>query len=340
MTAPVVAERPETGLGEAVAAALDIATMQRRLRALLPSTGTRPMGPTLVSAQPITLKPRRRILIEYVLARGPRESRVRVFGKLFPDRSRAVRLHRTWRGLEGVDFGAGAGVPRLLGRIDSLGLVVYLPAPGRTLADDLFSHHADAAVRRTGEWLARLHAGRVVLDRRLDLAREVENARLWAEQTAAAHPSVASRARRLGDELAACAGAIRPETDVPVHKDLHPGHVVVGPRLAVIDFDEMRLGDRSADMAHFCVYLQLAEMRHGPCGQIERLRRAFLAEYSTCTGWTPDMRFEFFSAYTWLKVARQLTRGSGMAPHPTGLERTRQLRAAVDRGHAAIRELM
>ena len=37
---------------------------------------------------------------------------------------------------------------------------------------------------------------------------------------------------------------------VPIHKDLHPGHVLVGDDVYVIDLDEARNGDPTFDVAH------------------------------------------------------------------------------------------
>jgi hypothetical protein len=340
MTALPLAERAATGQPAADEAALDVAGMQLRLREPLIRLDPAPVAATLVSARPVASKPGSRMLIEYRLELHPGTRTLVMFGKQFSDRSRAVRLHRAWASLEGAYFGPNAGVPRLIGLIGDLGLVLYLPAPGHLLADDLTSDRAGAAVRRTADWLARLHAAAIVLDRRLDLAHEVENARLWAERVAAAYPDLAGQARRLGDELVASTRTIRAETDVPIHKDIHPGHVVVGHRLVVIDFDEMRLGDRSFDLAHFCLYLHLAGIRSGRSGHFGRLRSAFLAQYATRTGWVPDDRFGVFWSYSCLKVAKQLAMGTGVRPRPQGTESTRQLQAILESGRAPARVRM
>ena len=51
------------------------------------------------------------------------------------------------------------------------------------------------------------------------------------------------------------------ETQSPIHKDFHYGHIVVDGGLKVIDFDEMRLGDPNFDLAHFCANLHLLAYR-------------------------------------------------------------------------------
>ena len=333
MTALPLAERPRPRKPEAAGEALNIAAMQPTLREPLTLFDPALSAATLLSARPVVERPGRRILIEYEIEPRPGAPALVLFGKQFADRSHAGRLHETWAGLEALDLGPDGTVPRLVCLLEELGLVLYLPAPGRMLAEDLAAPGAGAGVRRTAEWLARLHAGALALDRRLDVAHEVENACIWAQRVGQAHPDLADPARRLAGELAASAREIRSEADVPIHKDIHAGHVVVGDTLAVIDFDEMRLGDPSFDVAHFCVYLHLAGIRSGRPGHFRRVRGEFLAEYAARTGWEPDEGFSAFWAYSCLKVAKQLAMGSGIAPRPRGAECIRQLHEMLRCGH-------
>jgi aminoglycoside phosphotransferase (APT) family kinase protein len=334
MTVPALAERAAARQPMTAEASLDLAAMQPRLRRALAQLRPALVAATLASARPLAAKPAGRMLIEYRLEVHPAGRTLVLFGKQFSDLSQAARLHRAWAGLEASDLGPDAGVPRLVGLVEDLGLVLYLPAAGRPLAEDLTSDRAGDGVRRTAEWLGRLHAAAIVLDRRFDLAHEVDNALLWAERVGAEHPEVAGRARRLGGEMAARARTVQADIDVPIHKDIHPAHVLVGARLVVIDFDEMRLGDRSFDLAHFCVYLHLAGIRSGRATHFGRLERAFLGRYAARTGWVADARFGFFWAYSCLKVAKQLAFSTGVRPRPAGAERIRQLRAILEAGRA------
>jgi len=78
---------------------------------------------------------------------------------------------------------------------------------------------------------------------------------------------------------------------VPIHKDFHPGHVLVGDHVYVIDLDEARRGDPTFDVAHFCSYLELlSDDSSGPAA-----RAAFLQEYVAATGWTDPGSYRSFS---------------------------------------------
>ena len=307
---------------------LDRGRVEEVLRPLLAVHGDGPEVPKLDSAVLVVAHPGRRALVAYGFSNGRR-----LFGKHFSDPSQARRVHaamvflssRTFRGSRRYD------VPRPLGYVPELSLVIYAPVAGRCLGDLLQGDAALAALRRTAGWLAQLHRSRLPLDRRLDVSNELANSQLWADLIEANFPedapgatAIVRRLRKLGQQLEL-------ELDVPIHKDLHHGHVIVGERLSVVDFDEMRYGDRTFDLAHFCAYLRLETLRRKTSH--EPLERAFLDEYERRTGWERDDRFEFFFAYTCLKIARQLCQQRGIAPHPRGEESRRQLRATLREAH-------
>jgi aminoglycoside phosphotransferase (APT) family kinase protein len=125
----------------------------------------------------------------------------------------------------------------------------------------------------------------------------------------------------------------RPPRQAPIHKDLHYRHLVLGSKPAFIDLDEMRAGDPSFDLAHFCVHLDLLGLRMSMAPrQVEALKRSFLDPYSDLTGWVQQEAFTYFCAYSCLKIARQLCTRSGVRPRPRGAERRRQLQEIVSKG--------
>jgi aminoglycoside phosphotransferase (APT) family kinase protein len=157
----------------------------------------------------------------------------------------------------------------------------------------------------------------------------VKNIQAWAELVDQELPAAAAeRAGALARELRGAAPALRLDCGTPIHKDLHYRHVLVGRRVCVIDFDEMRMGDPAFDVAHFCTYLRLLAIRHDR--SVEHLERAFIDEYTRLTGWTNDERFQFFLVYTFIKIARQLCLMRGVLPIATGAERDRQVAAVLD----------
>jgi aminoglycoside phosphotransferase (APT) family kinase protein len=306
---------------------LDTGSMAGRLRELLAPDGTL----TVVAATPLVWKPGSRALVEYRLERG---TPVRVYGKHFTKPVRAARLFETWRALERVDFGPDAGVPQLVGYLPDLALVVYVPLEGRMLAGVSSAAAAARVARRAGDWLARLHASGIEPRRRLAMQTETENAARWAERIGELHATHAAAARTLAGDLGRWSGRLEFATDVTIHKDFHHRHVVASEPLGVIDFDEVRMGDRSLDPAHFCTYLWLDAARFGSGGHA--VQRAFLDGYSSRSGWRPDAKFSFFAAYTCMKIAKQLAQGTGVEPRPVGAERDRQLRLVLAHGTRLI----
>lgn len=317
MTAVLTAPSP----AEAI---LDATSMGRRLSGLLAPRGRL----TVVAAAPIVWKPGSRGVVEYRLeGAGP----ARVYGKHFDKPVRAARLFETWRALERVDFGPDAGVPPLVGYLPDLALVVYVPAEGPMLADLRSPVEARRAARRAGDWLGRLHASGIRPQRRLDMEAEAENAGRWAARVGGLHPAHARAARALAGGLSRWATRLRFASDAPIHKDFHHRHVVATARLCVVDFDEVRMGDRALDPAHFCTYLWLHGVRAGSRDG-NAAERAFLDGYRARSGRRPGETFAFFAAYTCMKIAKQLAQGTGVEPRPAGAERDRQLRLVLDHG--------
>jgi hypothetical protein len=313
---------------------LDVDVMRARLGESSPSA--KGGGFVVTSARLIDYKEGQRGLIAYLLERSDGGERFRVLGKLFSDPVQAKRVREIQLSLSSDVFrdATRLGVPEPFGWLPDLSLVLFLPVKGRQLHRAILAGQVDA-LRQAAEWLVRLHESRLRLDRRFDLATELVNLGKWADVVGTAYPEEASTAGQISEDLREAAVGMRLETGSPVHKDFHYRHVVVGERLAVLDFDEMRRGDPSFDLAHFSTYLRLLCIRLGwPPSRFRMLERSFLEAYARRTGWARDERFAYFSAYTCLKIARQLCTTVGVPPMPTGAERRRQVRAILEHGQA------
>lgn len=284
-----------------------------------------------VSSRSLVWKPGSRALIAYRLA-GDRSCRHQsVFGKHYARPVRAERVHSTWSALELIPFGVGAGVPELLGWCPDLSMVFYRPARGRSLDRLCRPGALEAGLRAAGLWLAALHRATLPLGRSFDLRKEVAAAADWAHRVAVTHPAHGVVAARLAADLSDAAPRIRLRHATPIHKDFHYQHVLLGTRLTVLDFDEMRMGDPRFDLAHFCTYLRLLEIRLGtPFGR-RALERVFMGGYSAAPV-AYDEVFIFFGVYTCLKIAKQLAASSGVEPRPAGREAIRQLGLVLDHG--------
>jgi phosphotransferase family enzyme len=297
-------------------------------------------GHTLLAARPLVWKPESRALVAYDLWDARSGQPWHLFGKHYARPARASRVYAAWAVLEQTPFPPGSGVPQLIGWCPGASMVIYQPAPGRPL-DRLTSLAAvKRGVRRAGGWVAALHRTSLPLERELDVAAEVGEAAIWADRVSRASPSHGDAARQLAAELAAAATDVRFESGVPIHKDFHYRHVIVDSRLAVLDFDEMRLGDPRFDLAHFCTYLRLLAMRRGAGLGSMSLEDSFLKGYGLVALPPRDDAFTFFAAYTCLKIAKQLSAGSGVEPRPGGRERLIQLAFILDHGRSLTRALL
>jgi aminoglycoside phosphotransferase (APT) family kinase protein len=320
-------------------AALDGERMSGALGPVLRPLVRDGQGPTVSATRLLTYQRDSRGLVRYELAGtvdgGPRM----VFGKLYREPGQATRVYGIMRALwEDVYRGAAqVGVPRPLGCLPELGMLVYRPVEGQLLDEVLATDEAPYYMDLAATWLGALHTCQLSLDRRFQMASELANLQAWAALVDRVDAGGDETAARLARRLAECAGGLRLEKHVPIHKDFHYGHLVVDQGLTVIDFDEMRLGDPSFDLAHFCANFDLLAHRQGGSpARFAALRGAFLDAYARHTGWAPDERFSFFYAYTCVKIARQLCTMHGPRPWPVGEERRRQVRLVLERGHAAL----
>jgi hypothetical protein len=320
---------------------LNIAEMNGRLQPLLePLTGAGHSA-TVSYAKLLAYQQGNRGVIRYEVS-GLAAGDSPVLGKLYPDLLRAERtytiMHALW--LESNDGGASLGVPQPLGCIPDLAMLVYLPVEGRFLNEVIAENQASRYLRRAGEWLAALHRSRLVLDRQFQHAAEAVNLQAWEALIAYKYPDSAAAAHAIAQRLQQWAGALSFATAVPIHKDFHYGHILVdaaGDDVKVIDFDEMRMGDPSFDLAHFCANLQLLVFRRiCSLSQLATLQSTFLDAYARRTGWVRDERFVYFYAYSCLKIAKQLCTLRGLRPRPDGEEQRQQVQLILDRGLAAL----
>src|SRR5205823_442280 len=121
--------------------------------------------------------------------------------------------------------------------------------------DAIASDQALRYMELAGEWLGTLHIHPLPLERHFRLATEMVNIQAWAALIGHKYPDQAEAALRISQHLQDHFNEMEFETQSPIHKDFHYGHIVVNGGLKVIDFDEMRLGDPNFDLAHFCANL-------------------------------------------------------------------------------------
>jgi aminoglycoside phosphotransferase (APT) family kinase protein len=286
----------------------------------------------VVGARTLAEAAGRRRVVRYEVE-GLAERAVTLIGKTYADRHRSWIAYDNLRRLADDVFAATPclAVPTPVGRLPSLRMVLYREVRGTTL-DRLPADAAVTAAGLAGRWLATLHGSEAVLARRLDLPHEVVDIEEWAACVADRAPGARPAAHALADRLAAAAADLPTTHEVPVHRDLHAGHVIAVPGgVVVIDLDEARMGDPALDVAHVTTYLDVSGWPAAP-----RARDAFLAGYGALPGPSPEFREAFFAACTCMKIAKQLVTGRGLVLAPPGEKRTAALTSVLRRGLACL----
>jgi Phosphotransferase enzyme family len=285
---------------------LDQSRMSSLFRKALAPVASTPHQVSVATADLIASAAGRRRVVQYTIEGLEGEQPVTLVAKASTEPQRARLLYQHLRVLSNGPFARGRlRVPQPVAFLPEHHLVLYRPAEGVPLSELDDWPLAVEATREAARWLARLHTSGLNLPRTLDLGREARSTHQWADMIGSYRRTLFRPAHRLASRWAMAARAAPSRGCVPIHKDFHAGHVVVGSDVCVIDLDEARNGNPALDVAHFCTYLEHQTDR------AETLRDAFLEEYKSATGWEDDESFASFSAYTWLKIAKQLTLRSG-----------------------------
>ncbi|HNP72196.1 MAG TPA: aminoglycoside phosphotransferase family protein [Kouleothrix sp.] len=319
--------------------ALDTEKMTKHFEPLLAVLARPGQSPAVKYAKLLAYKQGNRGLIHYEITGTQYGDTCVVYGKLYPELVQAERTCQTMQSLHDDCFRSSPalGVPRALGCIPDMSMLVYVPADGEMLGDVFGADNALRYVDMAGEWLGMLHSFPLKIEKHFRLATELVNVQAWAVLVGHKYPEFADDAMRIAKHLQDHASEMAFETQSPIHKDFHYGHILVDKGLKVIDFDEMRLGDPNFDLAHFCANLHLLAYRvkNSPY-QFSTLQSAFLRAYARVTDWEPNERFVYFYAYTCLKIMKQLCSMRGLRPRPEGDEQRKQVQLMLEQGLGAL----
>jgi aminoglycoside phosphotransferase (APT) family kinase protein len=319
--------------------ALDVNMMTANLLPLLMPLAQPGTTPAVTYAKLLAYKQGNRGLIHYEVAGTQRGEKCVVLGKLYPMASQAEQVCHIMKTLADDCFAdtPQIGVAEALGCVVELSMLVYIPAEGEFLGEAIASDQALQYMDMAGEWLGTLHIHPLALEKHFRLANELVNIQAWAVLVGHKYPEEAEAALRISKHLQEHTSEMEFETQTPIHKDFHYGHILVDSGLKVIDLDEMRLGDPNFDLAHFCANLHLLAYRtNNSPFQFSALQSAFLRAYARTTDWTPNPRFVYFYAYTCLKIAKQLCSMRGLRPRPEGEEQRRQVQLMIAQGIGAL----
>jgi len=264
-------------------------------------------------------RPGRRLVIRYAVEMrrdGERWRRMTVFGKLFRGR-RGERIARQLAWLAGA-ADDDLIVPTPLGYSARWRLLLLAEIDGTSLARLLRRPDAPEHLARAMAGLASLHAldphhpepAQTIDWHRHDAAAESRVLAVAVERVAAAPPAVVpagdyrgrveETVRHLLD-----AGDSRPAC--PIHRDLHPDQMLLSRgRLALLDLDELALGEPELDLGNLLAHLVLADLQeHGAVRTAPFLARHAVDAYGRYAAVrTPDHdRIRVYQAASLLRLA-------------------------------------
>src|SRR5262245_39439916 len=217
--------------------ALNVEMMTANLANLLKPLARPGVTPALSYAKLLAYKQGNRGLIHYEVEGTTYGETCIVYGKLYPDLGQAERVSQTMQALWRDVYGSGAsevGVPRALGCVEDLSMLMYIPVDGTFLGDALASDQALRYMDLSGTWLGMLHRGKLPLDRRFNVTNELVNLQAWAALVGHKYPDQAEAASQIAARLRELTSELRFDIDSPMHKDFHYGHIVVDNGLKVI----------------------------------------------------------------------------------------------------------
>lgn len=291
-------------------------------------------------AKLLAYKPGKRGVIRYDLDQIDCQKYASVYGKLYPEPYLAERAYKVMKTLHNEVFHdtAELDIPEPLGLIPNLSMLVFIPAEGKLLGEYIAMRALDGeevvrAMELSGKWLAQLHTHQFPLEKEFKVENEIDSIREWAELISKKYPDESKAAHHIADYLIEKTTELDFSSRVPIHKDFHYEHILIGDGLKVFDFDEMRLGDPNFDLAHFCANFYLLAYRNQEhTAQFTDLQNHFLDSYSRATGWQWDEKFLFFYIYSCLKIAKQLCKFRGPRPWPEGDEQQAQVWLMLEQG--------
>lgn len=289
-----------------LAAALDTEIMTTRLTLLL-ETGGRPGPWRVVRAEVLKHTRGRRCAVRYLLD-GPGGAE-RLFGKVFAGgrgRSACRRLELLAAAVPPADL----ILPRPIGHLPDLDLVITEFLEGEPLARALYDGDSDAPARRMGEALAVLHGAAVRLPRRWSAAEEIRVAGDRAAALDRVRGAPAGHARALLGRLASWSRDLPAAPEVPLHRDFYAEQVWdCGGRTALLDLDDARSGDPAVDLGNFLAHLELRSLQFPSSARAcARARAAFLDGYGrrgrpVMDREDRDRRTRFYEAASLLRLA-------------------------------------
>jgi len=256
-------------------AALDATVMADRLGALL-APGVVGSGWRVVGIELLKHKPGRRCALAYTVE--GLESRRRFFAKTFKNDRGAAILEHTKRIAEALGR-EKIFVPRPIGYLPELRMLVTEFVEGRSLATALYDGDSDEPAQRMAQAAARLHGCGVRGLRPWATSDELEITARWVAELDGDRQR---RAMVLMNGLNDRKVQSSRHDHLPIHRDFYPDQIMdADGDTAVLDLDDVRGGDPAVDLGNFLAHLTLRSLQfpktYTGC---RRARSVFLRSYA------------------------------------------------------------
>jgi len=254
------------------------------------------------TAEPVRYKPssrcviRYRLLLERTTLDGTQKQDVNVtlFGKLYSDPEHACACHATLQRLYAEQAHTGPPIiPRPLGAVNMLGLVLSAAVPSSKDGEFMFAHPGFLVLQprvlrgdsgeikemiipseelsMTATALARLHTStlRPAGSPRTEV-KEAKRVEERAALIAAGNPEQAEMTRQLGHQLAMLLETCQSDAYRPAHGGFKPSQLLFSHhRVFVVDLDGVCLADPALDVGYFLAYLRPSGLWYDRAGMRE-----------------------------------------------------------------------
>jgi hypothetical protein len=239
-------------------------------------------------------------ILRYTIETGAGPARI--YGKVQPG-DRGLRTHRVvgdlWQAAKDFDYDGLINLPRPLGYVDELGLLLEEAIPGKPVGGNRLSVEFGLAAHAAAEAAAVIHESLVPADGEV-FRIEAELGRLdrVIQQFVQVHPKAAFLLNDLVAHMRDHVRGTEEEAWLPSHGDLkYDQFIHHNGKLTLLDFDYFALAETSYDLGKFCAYL----IPSIPSGweeslAAEEVRVLFLQRYRELRPYATLQRFAIYEA--------------------------------------------
>lgn len=249
-----------------------------------------------IEVQLLKQKPKKRMVLAYQFKGMADQPNLSVVGKLYCQ-GEGEQVYREMSGLWASGFTA---MPKPLGYLPELNMVVQAAISGQPLGGRLLEADAASSIRQFAQTLAAFHNSTHRPEKAYDLQQHLMRCHPSYDTLVQAMPE----AKAPVDTLIQAASQIMADKTIPmtpIHADLHLKQAH-GNRDGcwLLDFDSIGWGDPAADLGNLIVFFK-GKSRKVP--QVDRLIEAFLETYFQHMDAQISQRIPLYEALTHLRRA-------------------------------------